>query len=123
MKKKKVVKKIFNLYNLAVLACIALIGVSLFIIFKPRKNYTPSGIEIVNTGVKEGENITEEKAKKAAVKQFKKLKENTKIEELEIIKIKRDNEEYYYISSHENTLEIKINGGEITRINSAPVKE
>ena len=34
-----------------------------------------------------------------------------------------DGEEYYYISSLNNNLEIKIHGGKITRINSASVTE
>lgn len=123
MKKKFKLKKILNLYNIAILMCILIIGISCFIIFKPEKNVTSNGIEIVSSGVKDGENISEEKAKKIAVKQFKKLKEKTNEKELNIIKIQRDNKEYYYISSPENTLEIKINGGEITRINSVPVKE
>lgn len=122
MKKNKIVR-IFNLYNLAIFACIILMIGSIWIIFKPEKKVTPSGIELVNTGVKEKEQITEKKAKEVALKQFKKLGEkNVTEEKLKIEKIRRNQEEYYYICSLENTMEIKIDGGKITRINSASVE-
>ncbi len=37
--------------------------------------------------------------------------------------IVRKEEKYYYVSSKTNTLEIKIKGGKITRINSVLVEE
>ena len=46
-----------------------------------------------------------------------------KKEDLKVIKIQREGEEYYYITSVENSLEIKIKGGKISRINAAPVEE
>ena len=58
-----------------------------------------------------------------AIKQFKKLGENINEKELKVMKIQRKGEEYYYISSKENTLEIKLKGGKVTRINSATVEE
>ena len=116
-------KRIFNLYNLAILACIILIAVSLFIIFKPAKKTTSWGQEIVVSDVKQDEEITEDKARDLAVKQFKKLGEkDVKKDSMEVKQIKRSEELYYFISSANNTLEIKIKGGEITRINSASVK-
>lgn len=123
MKLNKKLKKIFNLYNLAIVICIIAIAISLFIFFKPDKKVTSYGLEVVDTKVKEEENITEENARKAAAKQFKKLGEKVKEADLNVTKIKRKEEEYYYITSAENTLEIKIKGGEITRINSAVVDE
>lgn len=120
---KKKIKRIFNLYNLAILVCIIIILSSLYIIFKPEKMYTPSGIEVVQTKVEEGEEISEEQARKVAIKQFKILKEDVKEDELNIVKIQRNNEKYYYITSVNNSLEIKINGGKIIRINSATVEE
>lgn len=122
-KAKRTIKRIFNLYNLAILACIIIILGSLYIIFKPEKVYTPSGIEVVQTNIKDGEDITEEQARKTAVKQFEILKEDVKEEELNVVKIQRNNEKYYYITSVNNSLEIKINGGKIIRINSATVEE
>ncbi|MBO5478754.1 MAG: hypothetical protein J6A04_03450 [Clostridia bacterium] len=124
MKLNKQLKKILNPYSLAIVGSIILIIVSLFIIFKPETKKTPAGIEIVDTGIKEEEEITEQEARKVAKKQFQKLGESSvKEEELQVKKIRRSEEEYYYISSAKNTLEIKIKGGEITRINSATVEE
>ena len=46
-----------------------------------------------------------------------------KKEDLQVKKIQRSGEEYYYISSANNTMEIQISSGKITRINSATVEE
>lgn len=125
----KTIKKIFSLYNLAILACIVIIIVSIYVIFKPNnkeksadKNVTQNvKIEVVKSNTKE---ITEENARNLAKKQFKKLGEkNIKEEELSVEKIQRQGEEYYYISSKENTLEIQIKSGKITRVNSVAVQE
>ena len=120
----KKIKRIFNLYNLGIFTCIVVILVSGYIIFKPEKQETPSGIEVVQSDKEENEEITEEEARKVAKKQFKKLGEkNIKEENLQVKKIQRSGEEYYYISSAENTMEIQIKGGKVTRINSATVEE
>lgn len=119
----KKVKKVFNLYNIAIFICIILIIGSIYIIFKPEKKMTSDGIKIVQTGLKETEEITEEKAKKTAVKQFEILGEKTKVEDLKITKIRRKEEEYYYIKSAKNSLEIRIKGGVIERINTVLVDE
>ena len=116
-------KEIFNVYNFSILGCCIIILVSLYILFQPVKMVTPSGITVVQTNVKETEDIAEDEAKKVAVEQFKELKENVKKEEVNIQKIQREGEEYYYITSQQNSLEIKIKGGTITRINAMPVKE
>lgn len=125
----KTIKKIFSLYNLAILACIVIIIVSIYVIFKPNnkeksadKNVTQNvKIEVVKSNTKE---ITEENARNLAKKQFKKLGEkNIKEEELSVEKIQRQGEKYYYISSKENTLEIQIKSGKITRVNSVAVQE
>lgn len=125
MKINKKIKKICNLYNLAILGCIILILVSLCIIFKPDKKETANGgVEVIQSDKKETEEITEKDARQLAKKQFKKIGEkNIKEEELNVTKIQRNGEEYYYISSAENTLEIQIKGGKVTRINSVAVKE
>ena len=119
----KKIRKILNIYNIAILGCIILIAVSLCIIFKPNKVVTPSGITVVQTDVKDEEEITEEKARKTAVKQFKKLNEKVKEDDLNVVTIQREGEKYYYITSKQNSLEIKIKGGKVTRINAAPVEE
>ena len=72
---------------------------------------------------KSKDKTSEKQAKKTAVKQFKELGETTKEDELQIMKIQRKGEEYYYVTSKENTLEIKISTGKVTRINSVIVEE
>ena len=124
----KIIKKIFRPYNLAIFGCIIVIFASMFVIFKPDKNNTSTEnskdsntkIEIIKSDEKE---ITEEKARKLAKKQFKKLGEkNIKENELNVEKIQRKGEDYYYITSEKNTLEIKIDSGKITRVNSVAVE-
>ena len=121
----KKIKRFLDPYNLAIIICIIIIAVSLYIIFKPnnRGNLTPSGVEVVQSNTKEGEEISEKQALKIAVKQFKILNEKVKEKDLNIIKIQRNNEKYYYITSANNSLEIKIDSGKVTRINAAPVEE
>lgn len=122
MKMNRKLKRIFSTYNIAIFVCIALITISLFIIFKPNKKYTTEGIEIIQTGTEENEEISEENARKATIKQFKKLGENVKEEDLKVTKISRSNIEYYYITSAKNSLEIRIKGGIIERINSVLIE-
>lgn len=116
-------KEILNVYNFSILGCGIIILISLYILFQPVKIVTPSGLTVVQTNVKETENIAEDEAKKVAVEQFKELKENVRKEEVNIQRIQREGEEYFYITSQQNSLEIKIKGGTITRINTMPVKE
>lgn len=124
-KKFRKIKEIFRPYNLAIFGCIIVILASMFVIFKPdTKNTTTeksnTKTEIIKTEEKE---ITEENARKLAKKQFKKLGEkNIKEKELNVEKIQRKGEEYYYITSEKNTLEIKIDSGKITRVNSVAVE-
>lgn len=65
---------------------------------------------------------SENKAANVAIKKFKELGENTKKSDLEILKIERKGELYYYISSKENTVEVRIRDNKITRVNSVPVE-
>lgn len=122
---RKIIKKIFRPYNLAIFGCIIVILASMFVIFKPDTKNTiteksNTKTEIIKTEEKE---ITEENARKLAKKQFKKLGEkNIKEKELNVEKIQRKGEEYYYITSEKNTLEIKIDSGKITRVNSVAVE-
>ena len=79
-------------------------------------------VKVVENG-NTGNQITEQEARKLAKKQFKELNEKWINEkDLEVLEFSRANEYYYYISSKENTIEIKKNGGKITRINSVPVQ-
>lgn len=122
---RKIIKKIFRPYNLAIFGCIIVILASMFVIFKPDTRNTTTEksntkTEIIKTEEKE---ITEENARKLAKKQFKKLGEkNIKEKELNVEKIQRKGKEYYYITSEKNTLEIKIDSGKITRVNSVAVE-
>lgn len=124
-KLKKKIKKIINPRNIVILIGIILIlGCLYYFIFGQTGTTTPSGIKVVETNIQKDSEITEEKARKSAVKQFKVLGEkNVKEDKLSVKKILRNEEEYYYISSAENTLEIQVRGGKITRINSATVEE
>ena len=65
----------------------------------------------------EEEEKQKEKAIEIAVKKFKELGEKVKKEQLEVLKIQRKGELYYYISAKENSLEIKISDLQITRVN------
>ena len=115
-------KKYFNLSTLLIFGVIIIMIVSLIMVFVVRKRSTAGGVEIVASRTKQDEEITEEEARKVAVKQFKILGEKVKAEDLKVIKIKRMEVEYYYITSRENTLEIKILGGQIERINNTLIE-
>ena len=79
-------------------------------------------VKVVQSGNSANE-INEQEARKLAAKQFKELDEKwVREKELEVLEFSRANEYYYYISSKENTVEIKKDGGKITRINSVPVQ-
>lgn len=121
---KRKLKRTITPYNIAITICLIVLITSLCIILKPETKKTPSGITIVSSKTKENEEITEEQAKELAIKQFKKIGEKSlEKDKINIIKIDRNGEEYYYVTSAENTAEIKIKGGQITRINSASVTE
>ena len=121
---KKKLKRALTPYHIATTICLIVLIISLCIILKPETKKTPSGITVVSSKTKENEEITEEEAKELAIKQFKKIGEkNLEKNKINIIKIDRNGEEYYYVTSAENTAEIKIKGGQITRINSASVTE
>lgn len=128
---KNKLKNIINLYNISIAICVIVIIVSLCIILKPEgKNIFAKqdkiivdGVEVIQTSKNETEEITEKEARKIAVKQFKVMGEKVKEESLSLTKIQRKGEEYYYIVSQKNNLEIKIRGGKITRINSSLVEE
>lgn len=121
---KRKLKRTITPYNIAITICLIVLITSLCIILKPETKKTRSGITIVSSKTKENEEITEEQVKELAIKQFKKIGEkNLEKDKINIIKIDRNGEEYYYVTSAENTAEIKIKGGQITRINSASVTE
>ena len=120
-------RRIFSIYNILILLCIVISLVSLYLFFKPDLNFfsfkykVVDGVKIVETNVKENEVITEKQARKTGVKQFKQLGENIKEDDLNIKKIQRKGEEYFYVVSPKNTMEIKLVGGKITRLNTVPI--
>lgn len=117
------IKKILTPYNIIIVISILLIILSLYIIFKPNKKFTPYGVEIVQSKVGKNKEITEDEAREIAVKQFEKLNENVEKTSLEVIKLERNDGLYYYISSEKNTMEVRVKGGKVTRINAVPVEE
>ena len=73
---------------------------------------------------KQDKDITEEKAVTKALNRFTEMGEaNLTSNDLEVLKINRKGEYYYYISSPQNSLEIRISDGKIVRENSILVDE
>lgn len=120
----KILKKIFNLYNLAMILCIIVILFSLYIIIKPHINFSLISKEQTNVQGDEGKKeISEDKARKIAQKKFKELGEKkVNKDSLKVTLIQRDSELYYYVCSLDNTVEISQKTGKIIRINSANVE-
>lgn len=131
MRVSKKVKKKFNVYNVAIFLCvIALIvlAVFFFMMLKPKDNNDDNkivvgGVEIVEPEIKETDEITEEQAKQIAVKQFKNLDEDTTVDQLKVTQIRRGQVEYYYVTSAKNSMEIRILGGKVERVNSVLIEE
>lgn len=122
MQKEK--KKTITLYKIAIIVCVGIILGGLYIVLKPENKTTPSGIPVVSPIFQEkNKEIAEETAKGMAQKQFKILGETTKKDDLNVVKFQRDGIAYYYVTSLQNSLEIKVKGGQITKINSASVEE
>ena len=118
-KMKNKLKKIFSLYNLAILLCVVTIIGSLIILFEPDFGKIAESIGITS----EEKEISEKDARKLAKKQFKELGEKKlDVDDLKVQKIARQGEEYYYIKSEVNTLEIQIKTGKIPRVNSKVVE-
>lgn len=144
-------RSLISTHNLLIILCLILIAVSVHMLFSEEDEETVVGqakeqtqaqnqekeqtqtiannevtkkeeIKVVQSGNSANE-ITEQEARKLATKQFKELDEKwVREKELEVLEFSRANEYYYYISSKENTVEIKKDGGKITRINSVPVQ-
>jgi hypothetical protein len=139
---KRFKKKKFNFYKSAIIIiCLALIIASLYLVFKYKdelklkfndifnrgnvsstndKNNTVDGVEIVPNDNNE---ISEEDAKNIAIRQFANLGEGANPNKLNVIRLQRNGEEFFYVSSPKNTVEIRISDGKITKINSVVVEE
>ena len=131
MRVSKKVKKKFNVYNVAIFLCVITLIVLVaffFMMLKPKDNNDDNkivvgGVEIVEPEIKETDEITEEQARKIAVKQFKNLNEDTTVDQLKVTQIRRGQVEYYYVTSAENSMEIRILGGKVERVNSVLIEE
>lgn len=100
---------------------LGIIGVTAF--FTLKDNFKPKSDESSQTSEIHNKNDDEqkEKALKVARKKFEELGEKVNEKDLEILKIERKGEFYYYISSKENTVEVRISDNKITRVNSVVV--
>ena len=102
---------------------LGIIGVTAF--FTLKDNFKPKSDESSQTSEIRNKNDDEQKKKalKVARKKFEELGEKVNEKDLEILKIERKGEFYYYISSKENTVEVRISDNKITRVNSVIVDE
>lgn len=100
---------------------LGIIGVTAF--FTLKDNFKPKSDESSQTSEIHNKNDDEQKKKalKVARKKFEELGEKVNEKDLEILKIERKGEFYYYISSKENTVEVRISDNKITRVNSVMV--
>ena len=100
---------------------LGIIGVTAF--FTLKENFKPKSDESSQTSEIHNKNDDKqkEKALKVARKKFEELGEKVNEKDLEILKIERKGEFYYYISSKENTVEVRISDNKITRVNSVVV--
>ena len=113
-------RKIITISAISVASIIVITLVTIFAINIGRK-ISDEGISAVFSMDKE---ISEEKAVDKALKRFEKMgEENLSEDNLEVLKILRNGEYYYYISSPDNSLEIRISDGKIVRENSVLVEE
>ena len=112
--------------NIRIIICLlvlGIIGIASFIGLKNNCN-TNYNIFIKTTeSRKDSDDIQRKKAINVAKKRFKELGEKVNEDNLEVLKINRKGEYYYYISSKENTLEVRISDNKITRVNSVIVDE
>ena len=112
--------------NIRIIICLlvlGIIGIATVIGLKNNCN-TNYNIFIKTTeSRKDSDDIQRKKAINVAKKRFKELGEKVNEDNLEVLKINRKGEYYYYISSKENTLEVRISDNKITRVNSVIVDE
>ena len=88
---------------------------TIYILDKTKNVFDGKIVSLVNLK----EKTPEEKVVETAIKRFKELGETgLKQEDLEVLKILRKGDYYYYISSPNNSLEIRISDGKIVRENS-----
>ena len=127
--KRKTLKKII-LRNVAIVVCVIIVAISLYILVRPNENdNTISDIKsrvcswfswVNNVKSKE---ISEKDARKRAVEEFEKLGEKVEADSLQVFDLERDEQMNFYIKSEENTMEIRKSDGKIVRLNAKIVNE
>ncbi len=108
---------------------VVIIGITIGTLYELDKSHQIFGgnLEGIFTGKesaqdkKKQEDKQKEKAIEKAINKFNELGEKAQKEELEVLKIQRKGELYYYISAKENSVEVKISNLEITRVNGVLV--
>ena len=98
-----------------------IIGVAIFVGVKNNSNIKGDGNDKTTEIRKDDEDKQKKKAINVAIKKFEELGEKVNKDNLEVLKIERKGEFYYYISSKENTVEVRISDNKITRVNSVVV--
>lgn len=119
-RKKKTILLSIGIISTILIVCIVLFVLKEANVIGKNKNES-SGVAQSIT-----ENSDEQKKKKAidvALNKFRELGENVNENELEVMKIKRKNEYYYYISSKQNTVEVRLSDNKIIRVNSILVEK
>lgn len=100
---------------------LTIIGVTIGTLYELDKSHKILGgnLEGIFSGKEstKGEEKQKKKAIEKAIDKFDELGEKVKKEELEVLRIQRKGELYYYISAKENSVEVNINTFEITRVN------
>ena len=107
-------KRIITIVSLILILIVII--VVMFLLDKQYKTFGGSISEVfeINTNNKTNNTLSNEEDKqkqeaiKVAKKKFNELGENVEENNLEVLKIQRKGELYYYISSKDNTLEIRI---------------
>ncbi len=116
IKSKKII--IISIISVIIIAFIALICV--YALDATRNTFGGK----ISSIFEQDKDITEEKAVTKALDRFTEMgEENLITNDLEVLKINRKGEYYYYISSPQNSLEIRISDGKIVRENSVLVEE
>ena len=93
---------------------VVIIGITIGTLYELDKSHQIFGGNL--EGIFTGKESAQDKKK-----QEDKQKEKAQKEELEVLKIQRKGELYYYISAKENSVEVKISNLEITRVNGVLV--
>ncbi len=123
IKKKKIIKSVLIILVVAIAIVCALLALDKYKNVFDGKVINLISMKKVDGDVDSQEYSDEKKAVKVARAKFKELGENTDNIELEVLKITRKGNLYYFISSKENTVEISADTFEVKRINSVPVEE